>query len=299
MVTERVRKGKFIEFFTKTPDGICCPHFWYLKWANGCPYKCEYCYLQYTFRYLPEPVIFTNLETDMLRELRQWLSNTKEPKILVTGELADSLVYDKKVGLTKLLMPVFQDPGLNPYGHRVYFLTKSTCIENILLFRPSRDVITTFSVNSMPAWEAYEHGTPSPKERLSAAHTLSNEGWPVRIRLDPMVPIPEWEDAYVDVAEEICTIKTLENVTLGSLRYFPGLKRFARHGSQIFSLGHDHHDPDRRRRVPTETRLNMYHRVIEVFRTRRPEIPLGLCKEVESIFPHLSLPLPQRHCACI
>ena len=299
MVTERERKGKFIEFFTKTPSGICCPHFWYLKWANGCPYKCEYCYLQYTFRYLPEPVIFTNLDTDMVRELKDWLKRYTRPQILVTGELADSLVYDKKVGLTKLLIPIFQDSGLNPYGHRVYFLTKSTCIENILTFRPSRTVITTFSVNALPAWAAYEHGTPSPKERLSAASTLSAAGWPVRIRLDPMVPVPSWEDAYAEIAEDICAIKTLENVTLGSLRYFPGLKRFARHGSRIFSFGHDHHDPDKRRRIPTETRLSMYRKVIEIFRARRPEVPVGLCKEVESIFPALSLSLPQRHCACI
>lgn len=299
MVTERERKGKFIEFFTKTPSGICCPHFWYLKWANGCPYKCEYCYLQYTFRYLPEPVIFTNLHTDMVRELKDWLTRHTQPQILVTGELADSLVYDKKVGLTKLLIPIFQDTSLNPYGHRVYFLTKSTCIENILTFRPSRAVITTFSVNALPAWAAYEHGTPSPEDRLSAARTLSEAGWPVRIRLDPMVPVPSWEDAYAEIAEDICTIKTLENVTLGSLRYFPGLKRFARHGSRIFSFGHDHHDPDKRRRILVETRLNMYRKVIEIFRTRRPEVPVGLCKEVESIFPALSLPLPQRHCACI
>ncbi len=299
MVTERERKGKFIEFFTKTPAGICCPHFWYLKWANGCPYKCEYCYLQYTFRYLPEPVIFTNLETDMVREVKGWLLQQTGPQILVTGELADSLVYDRKVGLTKLLIPIFQDSALNPYGHRVYFLTKSTCIENILGFRPSRHVITTFSVNAMPAWQAYEHGTPSPKERLSAARTLSERGWPVRIRLDPMVPVPDWEEAYIEIAEDICTIKTLENVTLGSLRYFPGLKRFARHGGDIFSFGRDHKDPDRRRRVPTETRLGMYRSVIEVFRERRPEIPIGVCKEVESIFPELSLPLPQKDCACI
>ena len=301
MVTERERKGKFIEYFTKTPSGICCPHFWYLKWANGCPYKCEYCYLQYTFRYLPEPVIFTNLETTMLKEVKAWLIQQTEPRILVTGELADSLVYDKKVGLTKLLIPVFQDSGLNPCGHRLYFLTKSTCIDNILSFRPSRSIITAFSVNSMPAWEAYEHGTPSPKERLAAADTLSRAGWPVRIRLDPMVPIPDWEDAYVEIAEEICSIKTLENVTLGSLRYFPGLKRFARprHGGNIFSFGKDHNDPDRRRRVPVETRLRMYRRVVDVLKERRPDIPIGLCKEAESIFPGLPLPLPQKDCACI
>lgn len=299
MVTERERKGKFIEYFTKTPPGVCCPHFWYLKWANGCPYKCEYCYLQYTFRYLKEPIIFTNLNTSMIKEVESWLVQHTEPQILVTGELADSLVYDRKVGLTKLLIPIFQDFELNPHGHRVYFLTKSTCIENILSFKPSRAVITTFSVNAVPAWEAYEHGTPSPKERLRAAHALSEAGWPVRIRLDPMVPIPDWEDAYREIAEEICTIKTLENITLGSLRYFPGLKRFAHHGSAIFSFGQDHHDPDRRRRVPVETRFNMYCKVIETIRAQRPAIPIGLCKEVESIFPNLSLPLPQKNCACI
>ncbi|MCP4364048.1 MAG: hypothetical protein GY800_01940 [Planctomycetes bacterium] len=299
MVALRERKGKFIEFFTKTPAGICCPHFWYLKWANGCPYKCEYCYLLGTFRYLPEPVIFSNLDTDMMKEVKAWLLQHTEPKILVTGELADSLVYDKKVGLTKLLIPVFQDPAFNPYGHRVYFLTKSTCIDNILSLNPSHHAIITFSVNAMPAWTAYEHGTPSPRERLAAARALSEAGWPVRIRLDPMLPVPGWEDAYAETAEEICALKTLENVTIGSLRFFPILKRFARDGSDLFSFGRDHHDPDRRRRIPADTRLKMYQSALDTFRSLRPDIPVGLCKEVESMFPRLSLPLPQKNCACI
>jgi hypothetical protein len=34
-----------IVYFNKTPPGIACPHFFELRWAFGCNFDCQWCYL--------------------------------------------------------------------------------------------------------------------------------------------------------------------------------------------------------------------------------------------------------------
>jgi hypothetical protein len=37
-VTLRVKSGKFIRKFDKTPPGIFCPHFWVIALGQSCPH---------------------------------------------------------------------------------------------------------------------------------------------------------------------------------------------------------------------------------------------------------------------
>jgi hypothetical protein len=37
-VTLRAKAGKFIREFTKTPEGIFCPHFWLMSLGQACPF---------------------------------------------------------------------------------------------------------------------------------------------------------------------------------------------------------------------------------------------------------------------
>ena len=53
----QVGDGSIIKLFDRTPypqkpTDVICPHFLELKWANGCPFDCSWCYLQGTFRFL-------------------------------------------------------------------------------------------------------------------------------------------------------------------------------------------------------------------------------------------------------
>lgn len=46
----RVGDGSIIKLFDRTPvptreTDLVCPHFLELKWANGCPFNCAWCYL--------------------------------------------------------------------------------------------------------------------------------------------------------------------------------------------------------------------------------------------------------------
>lgn len=210
----RERKSSFVKLFDKTPESVCCPHFYELILSNGCPYDCSYCYLKLTFRGRTKPTLFNNKWPKVEAEL-----DRVDHGVFSTGELADSLAVPPP--LLEPAMDYFE--GQN--GKYLLLVTKSDNISFLEKRKPDRHIIVSFSVNSTKAWKSFEAGTPSPKKRLSAALRLREQGWRVRIRLDPIV-IQAGLETYEDVCREIAKLEP-EMVTVGMLRQYPGVHRFS------------------------------------------------------------------------
>lgn len=285
---ERKRYSNFIHFFDKTPPGIVCPHFYILAHANGCPYECDYCYLRLTLRHYPEPTVFSNTAR-LFQELRDWLLSLETPSVLNTGELSDSLAWDRETELSLNLIPLFD----NQKKHKALFLTKSQTVDNLLKMEPSAQVIVSFSVNAEAVARKYERGAPAPAARLAAAKKLREAGWEVRVRLDPLLPVPDWKDQYAEIIDKINEVGPAV-VTLGSLRYFKNLLAHAPAATDVFGMGLDHGDPDGRLRVAEEQRQEMYRFCME----RLSSLRLGLCKETEKMHRALGLPGTHQSCNC-
>ncbi len=210
----RERKSKFVRLFDKTPEGVLCPHFYELVLSNGCPYDCAYCYLRLTFRGNKRPVLFTNDWQKIRREI-----DAVPEGVFSTGELADSLA----------VVPPNLEAALDYFEaepSRYLLLTTKSCRVDLFLARkPMPNVIISFSVNSPGAAARYERLAPPPAARLKAAARLQELGWRVRIRIDPII----WEaglDGYQSVCREVAALQP-ERVTIGTLRQYPGLFRFA------------------------------------------------------------------------
>lgn len=285
---ERKRYSLFIHYFDKTPPGIVCPHFYILAHANGCSYACDYCYLRLTLRHYPEPTVFSNTAR-LFQELRDWLLTREEPSVLNTGELSDSLAWDPVTNLSANLVPLFSVQN----QHKLLFLTKSTAVDNLLDQEPSPQVIASFSVNASEVSSRYERGAPPPEKRLEAAAKLKAAGWPVRVRLDPLLPVPDWKDCYERIIEKINQLAP-QVVTLGSLRFFHNLLAHAPKDTDVFSFGKDHGDPDGRLRLALDTRLEMYRFCLD----RLAGLRVGLCKETEKVHQELGLPGQHQSCNC-
>ncbi len=283
----RRRHTGFIHYFDKTPPGIVCPHFHILAFANGCPFRCDYCYLYLTLRHWPEPTVFSNTAR-MYQEIRDWLYSTPEPSVLNAGELSDSLVWDSEINLTANLVPLFAAQN----KHRLLFLTKSTQISELIKLPPTPQVIVSFSINASEVSGKYEKRSARPEARLAAARRLKELGWKIRLRIDPIIPVPGWENFYDTLIDEINAVRP-ETVTLGSLRFFPTLKNHAPE-SDIFNFATDQSDPDGRMRIPFELRLEIYQRLI----SRLRHIRIGLCKETEKMHKALNLPGAKQYCNC-
>ena len=285
---ERKRYSNFIHFFDKTPEGIVCPHFFILAHANGCPYECQYCYLNLTLRHYPEPTVFSNTAR-MFQEVREWLLAEDKPAVLNCGELSDGLAWDDSTELSRNLVPLFAGQK----RHKLLFLTKSTNVTSLLEMEPTPRVIVSFSLNAEEVARRFEKKSPPPLKRLEAARRLRERGWDVRLRLDPIIPIENWAVHYRPIAEAINAVAP-EVVTLGTLRFFKTLPNFARFGNEVFRYGEDFQDPDGRLRLAPELRLSIYRFLMDILTCSK----IGLCKETAEIHEKLGLAGEKQSCNC-
>ncbi|MEW6726649.1 MAG: SPL family radical SAM protein [Bacillota bacterium] len=280
---------------------IICFRFWELVVAAGCPYRCSYCFLQatpsYVFGHYPlQGAIFENWR-QMIEEVVEWLKHPL-PRMLVIGELQDGLAFDsayRKVAnksLTEMLIPLFAEQS----RHRLLFLTKSTVIENALRLPPTNQVVFSWSVNAEEAARRWEIGAPLPSRRIAAARRMMEAGWPVRFRLDPMIPFDGWREGYLDVINRLNELRP-EMVTIGALRASNTLKAHARRNGRdasIFELLKEKDASNFKWRLPQDVQIELFRFAYEHIDGTR--IATALCKEDASIWESVGMSFKGCHC---
>jgi len=292
-----------IRFFAKTPKEIVCPHFWELVWATGCAFRpaCAWCYLQGTFRGDITPRFFQKEELE--KQLNAWFEGIEalscqltekpsEPQILVTGELADSFMgeeYWKRnygISFSRWAIDLFEKQG----KHKVLFLTKSDRVEHLLDIEPHNQAIISFSLNAEPVAKRWEKGAYviSPvKRRIEKAGRLQQAGYEVRVRIDPMVPILDWETHYRQLIDDIFSKLRPERITIGSLRGLESTIRFCKDRSWVDYLSKDRTGWGRK--IPDDQRHLMYSSLIDYLKTSHNYSKIGLCKETENMWKRLGM----------
>ena len=223
--------GREVDTFTMPDDRILCPHFDRLKFAsNGCYYQCDWCYLKLTYRAV-FPFITVRVDYDhMIRQIEKRLSTSSAPIIFNSGEMADSLALEHLTGAARTFIPWFGASG-NGY---LFMLTKSDNVEGILGLGHNGHTIVAWSMNNEAVSRKFEIGAPPFHRRLDAAERVQRAGYPVRIRLDPIVPFEGWQDAYAQTVQTIFERINPERITLGTLRFEAG---FYKNRHSIFSSG--------------------------------------------------------------
>ncbi len=299
-------RGQFIRRFVGPGDGsdIVCFKFWQLAPAMGCPYRCSYCFLQTVpyFRFNKKALyglVYKNVD-DMVAEITEWLEDPI-PKMMIVGELQDGLVFDtayKKVTglpLTHRIIPLFAAQR----RHRLIFLTKSVEVQHALELPPTDRVVFSWSVNAEHVGVTWELGTPPPSKRFEAARRMKAAGWPIRFRLDPMVPYEGWRGGYAAAIEMINDLGP-EMVTIGALRATSGtsLRRAATANGRdvsIFDFLTEEKDPSGfKYRIRLDLQLEMFRFAIERL-AKGPAVP-ALCKEDQSLWQALGMKFQGCHC---
>jgi spore photoproduct lyase len=107
-------------------------------------------------------------------------------------------------------------------------------VDQILNLPHNSHTIITWSVNNDKGSRKFEIGAPSFTSRLEAAYKVQQAGYPIRIRLDPIVPFNGWEKAYSQTIRQIFDKVTPERITVGTLRFEKG---FYNMRNSIFTTG--------------------------------------------------------------
>jgi len=298
-LVEKVNDGSIIARFDKTPlpvraTSVICPHFLELKWAYGCPFDCAWCYLKGTFRFHPtktKPVIKDRAKVES--HTRKFLEEVTTPEILNTGEIADSLMGEGlSEPFSKFIIPMFEEQN----KHKVLFVTKSDNIKHLLEINPHNQAIISFSLNADKVAKRWENGAPSVDRRIEAGRKLSQAGYEVRIRIDPMVPVSEWEKHYTDLITQIFTNFTPSRITLGSLR---GLQSTVNGSTDKSWVDYLMESSNWGKKIAFRTRYEMYSRILTLLKNDYAYTNVALCKETLAMWGRLEMDYKKIRCNCV
>ncbi len=299
-LVQRVGDGSIITRFEKTPiptnrTDVVCPHFLELKWATGCPFDCAWCYLRGTLRFRPQkskPYIKNYIKIE--QHVRSFLENANGyNEILNTGELADSLMWERNGNpFSKFILSLFEGQE----RHKVLFLSKSKNIEHLLKGDYQNNAIISFSLNADAVARRFEKGAPTVAERIDAASKLAKAGYEVRIRIDPMVPVPNWQEGYKELVDNVFSKFTPSRITFGSLR---GLQSTINNASDREWVEYLSEKSNWGKKVDSNTRYSMYHELIEYLKEKYSYTDIALCKETLEIWDRLGLDYQNIKCNCV
>lgn len=299
LLAQQVGDGSIIKRFDKTPfpikqTNVVCPHFLELKWAYGCPFDCAWCYLKGTFRFLPtgtKPVIKDYAKIGS--HTRRFLSEVTTPEILNTGEIADSLMWESsRKPFSKFIIPIFEEQN----RHKVLFVTKSDNIKNLLEINPHNQVIMSFSLNADEVAKRWEKGAPSVDRRIEAGRKLSEAGYEVRIRIDPIVPVPDWKMHYTNLVDQIFRSFVPARITLGSLR---GLQTTINGATDKSWQEYLKENSNWGKKVEFNTRYEIYATIIDLLKQRHNYKEVALCKETLAMWAKLGMDYRKIKCNCV
>jgi len=289
----RARRKKFVDIFRTTPPKTVCPNFFVLAHANGCTFQpqCTYCFLKSSFWYLSEPQAFSNLDR-MKKEIRNWMRRDDlESFVLNSGNLSDSLVFEKDRPMIAELVALFREEAeAKGRKHSLLLVTKGGVrdCKPLLETEACRNVIVSFSVNSPEAARIHEKGAAPVADRLRAAARLKSRGWRIRIRIDPMILGFD----YRRIAEQVRRLAP-ERVTLGTLRAEHNLPRYV--GNGLLKEMEKPGDPKALARYPMDVRLALYRQAADVL---SKAVPLSLCEETLETWTALGLDAQSKKCNC-
>jgi len=200
---------------------------WQMNLAEGCPAHCQYCYLAGSLAGPPVVRAYANLP--------KMLENTaayEQPGRQTTFEVS---CYTDVIGiehLTGSLAECIRYFGTRPDA-QLRFVTKYNQVESLLALPHHGQTRARVSLNAEAVARRLEGGTASVAARLQALRQLAlareqgGGGYPVGVVIAPIMPIPDWREAYTELLDRLAA--TLDfpcdlNAEFISHRFTPGSK---------------------------------------------------------------------------
>ncbi|MCC8190400.1 MAG: radical SAM protein [Planctomycetes bacterium] len=282
--------------------GNTCPNYWHFSPYGFCPYDCQYCYLAGTRSVFlsPSVKIFVNLP-EIWQEIDHVASRLATPTAFYLGKLQDALALEPLTGYVRALVPRFAEHPLA----RMTLLTKAAEVDDLLGVNHSGRTILSWSMNPPEIHARFERSVPSPDARLEAMRRCADAGYPVRVNLMPVVPVPGWREMYRNFLHRLLDSVPISRLTMGGICIYPDARTLmerklgSENGiSETLAPATSRRD-DRRQRFAPALRVAAYRFLVEVATTRSPETQLALCLETPEVMNAVGLRENCGHCNCV
>jgi len=204
-------------FVYKGPD-ICenfgYEHFYYASTLLNCLYHCDYCYLQGLYP-SANLVAFVNT-SDFFEAVKKLLSEVDFLYLCASYD-TDLLAFEGVVPYTKMWI----DFAREQENLLLEVRTKSANYRLIRSEKAAGQVVLSWTLSPEGIARRYERLAPPLKARLEAAREALEDGWKVRLSLEPMLQVKDWRKVYGEFIDQIFQVlpaDRLFDVNLGVFR---------------------------------------------------------------------------------
>ncbi|TNE72847.1 DNA photolyase [bacterium] len=189
--------------------------FYYNAVMLNCIYDCDYCYLQGLFP-SAHVVVFVN-QDDFRKALVEELDKTQENMYLALSYDTDLLAFEGLFGFARPWIEFTeQEPRLS-----IELRTKSANISAIKGLKPNSRTVLAWSLSPQSVIDLHEKKTASLQARLKAIQTAMDAGWPIRLCIDPMLRVPNWESVYQEFLLHLShsiDLQKVKDISVGTFR---------------------------------------------------------------------------------
>ena len=204
-------------FVLPTPKGfgIGGTNNYYFSHMYNCIYDCRYCFLQGMYS-SANFVLFVNFE-DFDIEIKRLINKHKNITFF-SGYDCDSLALENITGFASHIIPLFRD---NPSA-LLEFRTKSIQINPLDRVSPIENCVIAFSLMPDKMSLELDNKAPTIKRRIEAIKRLSEIGWKIGLRFDPLIYGKKWKDYYKELHENIYSsinLNSVHSISYGPLRF--------------------------------------------------------------------------------
>lgn len=191
-------------------DNYGYENFYYASHVMNCLFDCEYCYLQGMYP-SAHVVVFVNME-DYLAAAEKLPA-----AYLCVSYDTDLLAFENMTGFTARWAEFAADHPETTIEIR----TKSGAFDALSRITPRKNIILAWTLSPEPVITNYEHGTADLHTRLQCMRAAFGLGWRVRLCVDPVLYIQDWETHYAALmatAARYFEPGELEGVSVGAFR---------------------------------------------------------------------------------
>lgn len=279
-----------------------CPNFWHFSPYGYCPYGCQYCYLADTqgMRFSPTVKIYVNID-DILAQVDRKAREIGWPEAFYLGKLQDGMALDPLTGYSRIMIPFF---AKHPFA-RLRILSKCADFANVLDLNHRGHTVLCWSLNPAAVRREFELITSPIADRIEVMRRCAEAGYPIRVMLMPIIPIPDWQRHYDELLEQLLTVVQVDRITLGGVcSYGPAIQimeaKLGKDNLISRSLTVIDNGPaDGRVRYSRGQREAVYRHLLQTIRRYQPDQTCALCMEDVSMAQDLGLYPNTGRCNCI
>ena len=273
----------------RNSTGLVCQPAYAIHSFWGCHFRCVYCDLGHVAN------INVNLDEWIahIREGLRTLENSPEQRLFQWDNGTDVVCWEPEYGGTRLLVDLFAS---QPDKYLELYVGKSDHVDFLLDYDHRGHTICCWSLASETQCHQLEQRCAGMGARIAAARKCQQAGYPVRIRLSPIVPIVGWQSEvrhmlrrlFAEVNPDVVTMEPLRFYSYEQLlRDFPPESidpEFLDAMSRIPATADDWE----RSEFPEEYRLRIYRLVLDEMAEIAPHVPVALCREKRVVWDILA-----------